>query len=146
MANTGRGRNAAKARGCRPVCKGVTRWLKNPVFQGRWDDQEIWLIDTDKNTTSKIVDGGGDHFGPIAWAPDGKRFASSDCPTVSVRSDSGCELKCSMRRRGKARRYCRIFDWLPRSLPSPGHRMNRPSRERNSSSPAVRGAPMHRAH
>jgi hypothetical protein len=80
MANIGRGRNAAKARGCRPVCKGVTRWLKNPVFQGKWDDHEIWLIDTDKNTASKIVEGGGDHFGPIAWAPDVKRFACVRMP------------------------------------------------------------------
>jgi DNA-binding winged helix-turn-helix (wHTH) protein/Tol biopolymer transport system component len=44
-------------------------------LRGQWDDEEIWLIDADKNTTSKIVDGGGDHFGPVAWAPDGKRFA-----------------------------------------------------------------------
>jgi DNA-binding winged helix-turn-helix (wHTH) protein/Tol biopolymer transport system component len=49
-------------------------------LKGKWDDEEIWLIDTDKNTTSKIVDGGGDHFGPIAWAPDGKRFACVRMP------------------------------------------------------------------
>jgi DNA-binding winged helix-turn-helix (wHTH) protein/Tol biopolymer transport system component len=49
-------------------------------LRGQWDDAEIWLIDTDKNTTSKIVDGGGDHFGPIAWAPDGKRFACVRMP------------------------------------------------------------------
>jgi Tol biopolymer transport system component/DNA-binding winged helix-turn-helix (wHTH) protein len=49
-------------------------------LRGRWDDEEIWLIDTDKNTTSKIVDGGGDHFGPVAWAPDGKRFACVRMP------------------------------------------------------------------
>ena len=49
-------------------------------LRGRWDDEEIWLIDTDKNTTSKIVDGGGDHFGPVAWAPDGKKFASVRVP------------------------------------------------------------------
>jgi Tol biopolymer transport system component len=49
-------------------------------LRGRWDDEEIWLIDTDKNTTSKIVDGGGDHFGPVAWAPDGKKFASVRMP------------------------------------------------------------------
>ena len=49
-------------------------------LRGRWDDEEIWLIDTDKNTTSKIVEGGGDHFGPVAWAPDGKKFASVRMP------------------------------------------------------------------
>jgi DNA-binding winged helix-turn-helix (wHTH) protein/Tol biopolymer transport system component len=49
-------------------------------LRGRWDDEEIWLIDTDKNTTRKIVDGGGDHFGPVAWAPDGKKFASVRMP------------------------------------------------------------------
>jgi Tol biopolymer transport system component len=49
-------------------------------FRGKWDDEEIWLIETDKNIASKIVDGGGDHFGPIAWAPDGKRFACVRMP------------------------------------------------------------------
>jgi Tol biopolymer transport system component len=49
-------------------------------LRGQWDDEEIWLIDVDKNTTSRIVDGGGDHFGPIAWAPDGKRFACIRMP------------------------------------------------------------------
>jgi DNA-binding winged helix-turn-helix (wHTH) protein/Tol biopolymer transport system component len=49
-------------------------------LRGQWDDAEIWLIDTDKNTISKIVDGGGDHFGPVAWAPDGKRFACVRMP------------------------------------------------------------------
>jgi len=49
-------------------------------LRGPWDDEEIWLMDADKNTTSRIVDGGGDHFGPIAWAPDGKRFACIRMP------------------------------------------------------------------
>ncbi len=49
-------------------------------LRGQWDDEEIWLIDTDNNTTRKIVDGGGDHFGPVAWAPDGKRFACVRMP------------------------------------------------------------------
>jgi len=53
---------------------------KIAFLSGQWDDAEIWLIDTDKNTTSKIVDGGGDHFGPVAWAPDGKRFACVRMP------------------------------------------------------------------
>jgi DNA-binding winged helix-turn-helix (wHTH) protein/Tol biopolymer transport system component len=49
-------------------------------LRGKWDDEEIWLIETDKNTVTKIVDGRGDHFGPIAWAPDGKRFACVRMP------------------------------------------------------------------
>ncbi|HMD18831.1 MAG TPA: winged helix-turn-helix domain-containing protein [Alloacidobacterium sp.] len=49
-------------------------------LRGQWDDEEIWLINTDTNTTTRIVDGGGDHFGPIAWAPDGKRFACIRMP------------------------------------------------------------------
>lgn len=49
-------------------------------LRGQWDDAEIWLIDTDKNTTSRIVEGGGDHFGPVAWAPDGKKFACVRMP------------------------------------------------------------------
>ena len=53
---------------------------KIAFLRGKWNDEEIWLIDTDKNTTSRIVDGGGDHFGPIAWAPDGKRFACVRMP------------------------------------------------------------------
>jgi len=53
---------------------------KIAFFKGKWDDEEIWLIETDKNIARKIVDGGGDHFGPIAWAPDGKRFACVRMP------------------------------------------------------------------
>ena len=53
---------------------------KIAFFKGKWDDEEIWLIETDKNIATRIVDGGGDHFGPIAWSPDGKRFASVRMP------------------------------------------------------------------
>jgi DNA-binding winged helix-turn-helix (wHTH) protein/Tol biopolymer transport system component len=53
---------------------------KVAFLKGSWDDEEIWLIETDKNVASKIVDGGGDHFGPIAWAPDGKKFATVRTP------------------------------------------------------------------
>lgn len=53
---------------------------KIAFFRGKWDDEEIWLIETDKNIAKKIVDGGGDHFGPIAWSPDGKRFACVRMP------------------------------------------------------------------
>jgi DNA-binding winged helix-turn-helix (wHTH) protein/Tol biopolymer transport system component len=49
---------------------------KIAFLRGRWDDEEIWLIETDKNVARKIVDGGGDHFGPVAWAPDSMKFAT----------------------------------------------------------------------
>jgi DNA-binding winged helix-turn-helix (wHTH) protein len=35
----------------------------------------VWLIDPSTNTTNQVIDGGEDHLGPVAWAPDGKRFA-----------------------------------------------------------------------
>jgi len=53
---------------------------KIAFLRGKWDDEEIWLIETDKNIATRIVDGGGDHFGPIAWSPDGKRFACVRMP------------------------------------------------------------------
>jgi DNA-binding winged helix-turn-helix (wHTH) protein/Tol biopolymer transport system component len=53
---------------------------KIAFFKGKWDDEEIWLIETDKNIATRIADGGGDHFGPIAWSPDGKRFACVRIP------------------------------------------------------------------
>jgi DNA-binding winged helix-turn-helix (wHTH) protein/Tol biopolymer transport system component len=34
----------------------------------------VWVIDAATNTTTTAVDGGEDHLGPVAWAPDGKRF------------------------------------------------------------------------
>ena len=40
-----------------------------------WDHEEIWLIQADGNNATKIVDGGRDEFGPVAWAPDSKAFA-----------------------------------------------------------------------
>jgi len=53
---------------------------KAVYLAGPWDDEEIWMLETDKNTTRKIVDGGGDHFGPAAWAPDGRKFACVRMP------------------------------------------------------------------
>ena len=89
-------------------------------LKGQWDDEEIWLIDTDKNTTSKIVDGGGDHFGPVAWAPDGNKFAAVRMPDHFSRDRTWhSESKFSMRRQDEARRSCRIFD---SALPSRGRR------------------------
>jgi DNA-binding winged helix-turn-helix (wHTH) protein/Tol biopolymer transport system component len=53
---------------------------KIAFLAGKWDDEEIWLIEPEKNIASKIVDGGDDHFGPPAWSPDGKRFACVRMP------------------------------------------------------------------
>jgi len=47
----------------------------------------IWLIDAATNTTRKIIDAGDDHLSPVAWAPDGKRFAYvriGDHPTSQI--------------------------------------------------------------
>jgi len=43
--------------------------------KGPWDDNEIWLMDATGNGARKVIDGGLDGFGPVAWKPDGKRFA-----------------------------------------------------------------------
>jgi len=40
-----------------------------------WDNEEIWLTQADGSNATKIVDGGRDQFGPVAWAPDSKAFA-----------------------------------------------------------------------
>jgi Tol biopolymer transport system component len=65
---------------------------KIAFFRGRWDDEEIWLIETDKNGARKIVDGGGDHFGPVAWAPDGNRFATVRVPDRFSMSGLGSRI------------------------------------------------------
>ena len=52
-----------------------TDGTKIAFLKGAWDDEEIWLIEENGNSATKIVDGGSDHLGPPAWAPDGKRFA-----------------------------------------------------------------------
>jgi Tol biopolymer transport system component/DNA-binding winged helix-turn-helix (wHTH) protein len=43
--------------------------------KGRWDNEEIWLVDADGSNARKIVDGGNDLFGTVAWASDGSRIA-----------------------------------------------------------------------
>lgn len=68
---------------------------KIAFLTGKWDDENIWLIDTNKNTTQKIGDAGEDHFGPVAWAPDSKRFAAvrrSDIFNNSDRHESRVEV------------------------------------------------------
>ena len=94
---------------------------KIAFLKGRWDDEEIWLIETDKNVARKIVDGGGDHFGPVAWAPDGNRFAAVRVPDHFPGQDLVHESKFLMRRQDAARRSCRIFD---SAMPLRGRRPN----------------------
>jgi Tol biopolymer transport system component len=68
---------------------------KIAFLTGKWDDEDLWLTDTDKNTTQKIADAGEDHFGPVAWAPDSKRLASvrrSDIFNNSDRHESLIEV------------------------------------------------------
>ncbi len=43
--------------------------------KGPWDDEEIWVVDANGNGIRKIVDGGSDIFGTVAWAHDGSRIA-----------------------------------------------------------------------
>ena len=45
-------------------------------LRGPWDDNEIWLMDSNGNEVRKLVDAGMDYFGPVAWSPDGQRFAT----------------------------------------------------------------------
>jgi Tol biopolymer transport system component/DNA-binding winged helix-turn-helix (wHTH) protein len=48
---------------------------KIAFLAGMWDHEQIWLVEPDGSNARKIVDGGQDSFGAVAWAPDGKRFA-----------------------------------------------------------------------
>ncbi len=44
-------------------------------LKGPWDDGEIWIANERGEEMRRVMDGGADSFGPIAWSPDGKRFA-----------------------------------------------------------------------
>jgi Tol biopolymer transport system component/DNA-binding winged helix-turn-helix (wHTH) protein len=48
---------------------------KIAYLAGKWDIEQIWLMEADGNNPRKIVDGGQESFGAVAWAPDAKRFA-----------------------------------------------------------------------
>ena len=48
---------------------------KIAFLAGMWDNEQIWLIQADGNGARKIVDGGQESFGAVAWAPDANRFA-----------------------------------------------------------------------
>jgi DNA-binding winged helix-turn-helix (wHTH) protein/Tol biopolymer transport system component len=43
--------------------------------KGPWDDEEIWLVDANGNGVRRIVDGGTDLLGTVAWTPDESRIA-----------------------------------------------------------------------
>ena len=45
-------------------------------LRGPWDDNEIWLMDSNGNDVRKLVDAGLDYYGAVAWSPDGQRFAT----------------------------------------------------------------------
>ena len=47
---------------------------KIAYLAGMWDNEQIWLIEADGSGAKKLVDGGQESFGPVAWAPDSKRF------------------------------------------------------------------------
>ena len=59
---------------------------------GMWDHEEMWQIEADGGSARNLLNGGTDDFGPVAWAPDGKRFAyvrminlpSTDVPKKQV--------------------------------------------------------------
>ena len=42
---------------------------------GAWDNEQIWLVGADGSNVRKIIDGGRESFGAVAWAPDAKQFA-----------------------------------------------------------------------
>ena len=42
---------------------------------GIWDNEQIWVVGADGSNLKKIVDGGREGFGAVAWEPDSKRFA-----------------------------------------------------------------------
>ena len=50
--------------------------LKIAFLTGPWDNEQIWLMDADGGGARKIVDGGQESFGAVAWASDGKKFAT----------------------------------------------------------------------
>jgi len=48
---------------------------KIAFLAGMWDCEEIWLMDADGSRPRKVMDGGVDCFGAVAWSPDDKQFA-----------------------------------------------------------------------
>jgi Tol biopolymer transport system component/DNA-binding winged helix-turn-helix (wHTH) protein len=49
---------------------------KIAYLAGMWDNEQIWVMESDGSASRKIVDGGQETFGPVAWEPNAKRFAS----------------------------------------------------------------------
>jgi len=52
-------------------------------LKGIWDCEQIWLMQANGSGARKIVDGGNDAFGAVAWAPDSRRFAYFRAPDPS---------------------------------------------------------------
>ncbi len=59
---------------------------KIAFLAGPWDNEQIWLVGADGANATKIIDGGRESFGAVAWAPDAKRFAY-----VRATSQTGAE-------------------------------------------------------
>jgi Tol biopolymer transport system component/DNA-binding winged helix-turn-helix (wHTH) protein len=52
--------------------------------KGPWDDEEIWLVDANGNGIRRIVDGGTELMGTVAWAPDGRKIAYARSSTEQL--------------------------------------------------------------
>jgi dipeptidyl aminopeptidase/acylaminoacyl peptidase len=83
---------------------------KIAFLRGKWGDEEIWLIDTDKNIATKIGDGGGDHLGRLPGFLMGRDLPVPECLTASRPLDLVCASRFLTLGRGRAKRFCRIFD------------------------------------
>lgn len=61
-------------------------------LKGPWDASEIWSVDANGNGARKLLSAGRDSFGPVAWAPDGTRFAyvrsSTESPKIGIETYS----------------------------------------------------------
>ena len=49
-------------------------------LKGKWDCEQIWIMQADGSGARKLIDGGNDAFGAVAWAPDSRRFAYFRAP------------------------------------------------------------------
>ena len=52
-------------------------------LKGKWDCEQIWLMQADGSGARRLIDGGNDTFGAVAWAPDSRRFAYFRAPDGS---------------------------------------------------------------
>ena len=49
-------------------------------LKGNWDSEQIWIMQADGSGARKLIDGGNDVFGAVAWAPDSRRFVYFRAP------------------------------------------------------------------